>query len=76
MLERAGLTVTAETAILFIPGELRMLDLACHSWCRPLSVVTARWCRRSSGSIGTLPWVRSHGYLLATVAVKPRPSSG
>ena len=31
----------AETAILFIPGGLRMLDLACHSWCRPLSRVTA-----------------------------------
>jgi hypothetical protein len=37
MLERAGLTVVAETAILFIPGWLRMLDLACHSWCRPLA---------------------------------------
>ena len=37
MLERAGLDVVAETAILFIPGWLRMLDLACHSWCRPLA---------------------------------------
>ena len=40
MLERAGLTVVAETAILFIPGWLRMLDLACHAWCRPLAAVT------------------------------------
>src|SRR6185503_13122255 len=34
MLERAGFSVVAETAILFIPGWLRMIDLACHSWCR------------------------------------------
>jgi SAM-dependent methyltransferase len=73
MLERAGFSVAAETSILFIPGGLRMLDLACHSWCRPLSVVTAAmvwpfvWLDRHVAA------VRRHGYLLATVAVKPRP---
>jgi SAM-dependent methyltransferase len=41
MLERAGFEVMAETAILFIPGWLRMLDLALHSRCRPASVITA-----------------------------------
>src|SRR6478672_7035665 len=41
MLERAGFEVGVETAILFIPGGLRILDLACHAWCRPLSVLTA-----------------------------------
>jgi SAM-dependent methyltransferase len=71
MIERAGLTVTDETAILFIPGALRILDLACHSWCRPLSVVTGAmvwpfiWLDRHVAA------VRRHGYLLATVAVKP-----
>lgn len=71
MLERAGLQVGVETAILFIPGWLRMLDLACHAWCRPLSRVTAAlvapfvWLDRHA------PAVRRHGYLLATVAVKP-----
>src|SRR5713226_1474490 len=40
MLERTGLEVVAETAILFMPGWLRMLDLACHSWCRPLAAIT------------------------------------
>jgi SAM-dependent methyltransferase len=71
MLERAGLTVIAEPAILFIPGWLRMLDLACHAWCRPLARLT-----------GALVWpfvfldrhvraVRRHGYLLATVVTKP-----
>jgi SAM-dependent methyltransferase len=72
MLERAGFRVTAETSILFIPGGLRMLDLACHSWCRPLSRVTAAlvwpfvWLDRHVVA------VRKHGYLLATVATKPR----
>ena len=71
MLERAGLSVGAETAILFMPGGLRMLDLACHAWCRPLSVVTGAlvwpfvWLDRH------VPAVRRHGYLLATVAIKP-----
>jgi SAM-dependent methyltransferase len=73
MLERAGLQVAAETSILFIPGGLRMLDLACHSWCRPLSLLTAAlvwpfvWLDRH------VPAVRKHGYLLATVAIKPGP---
>jgi SAM-dependent methyltransferase len=71
MLERAGFLVGAETAILFIPGGLRILDLACHSWCRPLSVMTAAlvwpfvWLDRHVAA------VRRHGYLLATVAIKP-----
>ena len=73
MLERAGLAVSAETSILFMPGGLRMLDLACHSWCRPLSIVTAAmvwpfvWLDRHVAA------VRRHGYLLATVAIKRRP---
>jgi SAM-dependent methyltransferase len=73
MLERAGFVVTNETAILFIPGGLRMLDLACHSWCRPLSIVTAAmvwpfvWLDRHVVA------VRKHGYLLATVVTKVEP---
>jgi SAM-dependent methyltransferase len=76
MLEDAGLRVTAETAILFIPGGVRMIDLACHSWCRPLSAVTAAmvwpfvWIDRH------VPVVRRHGYLLATVATKPPVATG
>jgi SAM-dependent methyltransferase len=70
MLERAGLEVVAETAILFIPGWLRMLDLACHTWCPPLALVTGAcvwpfvWLDRH------VPAVRRHGYLLASIAVK------
>jgi len=71
MLERAGLTVVAETAILFIPGWLRMFDLACHSWCRPLSLLTGVLVRPFVFLDRHVPAVRRHGYLLATVVVKP-----
>ena len=73
MLERAGLRVTAETAILFIPGWLRMLDLACNAWCRPLARVTGALVRPFVFLDRHVPAVRRHGYLLATVAVKPGP---
>jgi SAM-dependent methyltransferase len=71
MLERAGLAVVAETAILFIPGWLRMLDLACHSWCRPLGAVTGALVQPFVFLDRRVPAVRRHGYLLATVVVKP-----
>jgi SAM-dependent methyltransferase len=71
MLERAGFSVGAETAILFMPGGLRILDLACHSWCRPLSVITAALVRPFVWLDRHVPAVRRHGYLLATVAAKP-----
>jgi SAM-dependent methyltransferase len=71
MLERAGLEVIAETAILFIPGWLRMLDLACHTWCRPLTTVTGALVRPFVFLDRHVPAVRRHGYLLATVVAKP-----
>ena len=70
MLEDAGLNVVAETAILFIPGWLRMLDLACHSWCRPLTMVTGALVQPFVLLDRYVPAVRRHGYLLATVATK------
>jgi SAM-dependent methyltransferase len=70
MLERAGLVVVAETAILFIPGWLRMLDLACHSWCRPLATITGACVWPFTWLDRHVPAVRRHGYLLATVVVK------
>jgi SAM-dependent methyltransferase len=67
MLNAAGLTVTAETGILFIPGWLRMLDLLVHT----------RWPRWSFGTRPAValfrwlgqrfPGLRRHGYLLASV---------
>ncbi|MDP1569702.1 MAG: methyltransferase domain-containing protein [Vicinamibacterales bacterium] len=73
MLEGAGLEVVAETAILFMPGWLRMLDLACHTWCRPLAAVTGALVRPFMYLDRHVPAVRRHGYLLATVVVKPAP---
>lgn len=70
LLQRSGLTVVSETAILFIPGWLRMLDLACHAWCRPLSAVTAAAVRPFVWLDRHVPLVRRHGYLLATIATK------
>jgi SAM-dependent methyltransferase len=70
MLERAGLTVVDETAILFIPGWLRMLDLVCHSWCRPLSAITGACVWPFVFLDRHVRAVRRHGYLLATIVVK------
>jgi SAM-dependent methyltransferase len=71
MLEQEGLIVVAETAIVFMPGWLRMFELACHAWCRPLApamgalVAPFVWLDRC------VPAVRRHGYLLATIVTKP-----
>lgn len=70
MLERAGLTVVDETAILFMPGCLRMLDLACHAWCRPLARITGACVWPFVLLDRHVPAVRRHGYLLATVVTK------
>lgn len=70
MLERAGFTVLDETAILFVPGWLRMLDLACHTWLRPLSVLTGAMVWPFVFLDRHVPVVRRHGYLLATVVTK------
>lgn len=72
MLERAGLDVTEETAILFMPGWLRILDLACHAWCRPAARLSGACVRPFVWLDRHVPLVRKHGYLLATIAEKPR----
>jgi hypothetical protein len=48
-----------------------MLDLACHSWFRPLAAVTGILVRPFVFLDRHVPVVRRHGYLLATVVVKP-----
>lgn len=70
MIERAGLTVVAETAILFMPGWLRIIDLVCHSWCPPLAVLTGACVWPFVALDRHVPAVRQHGYLLATIATK------
>ena len=71
MLERAGFEVVAESGILFIPGWLRMLDLACHAWLRPLAWVTGALCAPFDRLSRRFPVLRRHGYLIASVGVRP-----
>ena len=70
MLESAGFEVVAETAILFVPGWLRMADLALHSYAPPLARLTAALLRPFAWLDAHVPAVRRHGYLLASVAVR------
>lgn len=72
MLQRAGFQVVAETAILFIPGWLRILDLTCHAWCRPLARLTGALVQPFVWLDRHVPAVRRHGYLLASVVEKAR----
>jgi SAM-dependent methyltransferase len=71
MLENAGFNVVAETSILFVPGWLRMADLALHSYCRPLSWLTSLALKPFVWLDAHVPAVRRHGYLLASVGVRP-----
>ena len=71
MLQRSGVEVVAETGILFMPGWLRMIDLALHSWCRPMAWVTRPAVAACAWLDRHVPLVRRHGYLLASVGVKP-----
>ena len=70
MLEDAGFVIIAETAILFIPGCLRMLDLWCHVHARPLTAITARAVELFALIDRHVPFVRRHGYLLATLVTR------
>ena len=70
MLEAAGFEVVAETAILFVPGWLRMADLALHSYFPPLAHVTAVLVEPFAWLDRHVPIVRRHGYLLASVGVR------
>jgi len=71
MLEACGYSVEDETAILFIPGWLRMLELAGHAWFKPLAWLLGWLVRPFMWADRYIPWVRRHGYLLATVADRP-----
>jgi SAM-dependent methyltransferase len=70
MLEAAGFEVVAETAILFVPGWLRMADLALHSYFRRLAPATAALLKPFVWLDRHVPAVRSYGYLLASVGVR------
>lgn len=71
MIEATGLRVTVESGILFMPGWLRMIDLWCHTRMRPLAVVTGALVQPFVWLDRRVSWLRRHGYLIASVGVKP-----
>jgi SAM-dependent methyltransferase len=70
MMTSSGFSVVAETAILFMPGWLRMLDLACHAWARPLTLLTGAMVKLFVLIDRHVPSVRRHGYLIVAVGEK------
>ncbi len=71
MLRQAGFEIVAETGILFVPGWLRILDLACNAWAQPVGVITGAACWPFSLVSRKFSLLRRHGYLLASVARRP-----
>ena len=71
MLERAGFEVVAESGILFIPGWLRILDLVCHTWWPPASRITGSLSALFGRLARRFPRLHRHGYLLASVGIRP-----
>jgi exosortase/archaeosortase family protein len=70
MLERSHLQVVHESGILFIPGWLRMLDLALYTRWPALARLTAPFVGVFAWLDQRIPALRRHGYLLASTGVK------
>lgn len=70
LMSSCGFEVVAETAILFIPGWLRMLDLACNAWLPALRPAMAAMVRPFEFLDERFPAVRRHGYLIVAVGMK------
>ncbi len=71
---QAGFDVRHETGILFMPGWLRMLDLAFWAWCRPLTRLTGAALQPFVRLSRRFPSLHRHGYLIAAVVVRPAES--
>ncbi len=70
MLREAGFDVLEETGILFMPGWLRMADLAAHAWCTPATRLTGALVGLCAAVDRRWRGARRHGYLLATVCTR------
>jgi len=68
---RCGFDVIAETGILFIPGWLRMLDLAAHAYAAPLAPITAALVEPFAWIDRHWPRAGRYGYLIVAVGLKP-----
>ena len=72
LLSAAGFRVGLLSGILFMPGWLRMLDLAAHVRRSRLAPATAAAIAPFAWLYRNVPAVRRHGYLIACAGVKPR----
>ena len=72
MVESCGFVVVAETGILFIPGWIRMFDLACHAYAPALAPLGSALVKPFQWIDEHLSIVRRHGYLIVAVGEKPR----
>ena len=70
-MESAGLRVIARTGLLFVPGLLRLADLALHVRRHPLERLTAALVAPFERAELRWEWSRRLGYLLALVVQKP-----
>ncbi|MGH9382633.1 MAG: methyltransferase domain-containing protein [Thermoanaerobaculia bacterium] len=65
MCRRAGLRVVGRGGVLFLPGLLRMADLALWTGARPLARMTAIAAAPFAWACRRFPRLRRHGYLIA-----------
>ena len=68
--------VPRQTGILFMPGWLRMADLALHVWARPLARLTGLCVKPFAYLSRRFAALRRHGYLIAAVGERPEAASG
>lgn len=71
--ERNGLRVSARTGLMFLPGALRLVDLALHVRRHPLERLTAALVWPFETAELRWEWSRRLGYLVAVVAHKDAP---
>ncbi len=71
LLTAAGFEIVAETGILFMPGWLRMAELALYTWARPLTILTWPFVKFFHALSRRFPGLDRYGYLLATAVRKP-----
>jgi SAM-dependent methyltransferase len=71
MLRDVGFDILGRSGILFMPGSLRMLDLFVHVNWPKVSYLLAPLIRPFAFLYRSFPWLRRHGYLIASVVRKP-----
>jgi SAM-dependent methyltransferase len=75
LLQSAGFEVQGKSGILFIPGWLRIADLVLHTRLPLLEPITSALVRPFAWLYEHVPAVRSHGYMIACIATKPKRCS-